>query len=160
MVKKAYLQVDYTFTILFFVIFLFFIYNETSFFFNLENNLMESDLLKRNAEDICKSFVSSPGLPKNWEYDINSAIFLGFKNISGFNLDSNKLSYLNDENYFFIKDLYNVDFFIKISISNISNKNNLLEFGTSPDFIKNYYKTNCFSVLNGSKVLVSVEAWK
>jgi hypothetical protein len=160
--KKAYMQIDYAFTIVFFLIFLFFIINDISskgVNSNEDIKRFEKDKL---SQDICSILTKTSGHPNNWYLNIEDSSFIGLKKVNGSDLDINKLSVLNNNNYFNITDKLNLkENYLQIKLYYLSNFTVYYsDFGKSPISLKKSSKSICYTKINSQEILFEVEVWQ
>jgi len=158
--KKGYLEIDFAISILlFFILFtsVFLLYQS---YRDLENKKLILTQMDSEARNFCVLLVSSPGVPQNFENDINSMIQPGFREATSNNISQAKFQVFNSTNYFTILDSIGADYFIYLELRGLSTQTKYLTFGTKHGVNSLFSNYVCYSNYNGEIVRLFVEAWK
>ena len=158
--KSGYLQIDYAFALL---IFLLFIYIISIKYNNYNNSVYDSTIQNQKifmSRDICQLLISNSGLPMSWDGNISKFEMIGLKNNNNNNfLNSTKINYYNNlSNYQVISSSISKDYLIKINIIGLLSNITYLNFGgniSNNIFIDTNYI--CYSNLNSEIVKIEVE---
>ena len=160
--KCGYLQIDFAFAVLVFIMFFFVVF---SIFNSQSSNYKKSSIyaeINVEASDLCFFLVNNYGYPTNWENDILTADYVGLRSLSNFSLDAAKIAEFNSFNYnLILDDLGFDDVNLYINIYGMVSDSTYLDFGVASEDLKAYVSsTSCFSNFNGEPVVVFVEVWK
>lgn len=159
--NKAYLQLDFAFALL---IFLLLVFSFLSVYSNFEEDqINQIELVKHQslANDFCFILSSTPGSPSNWYLNPTNLNFIGLlENSSSSQISPTKLSFLlNQSNFLLISDLLNFEYFVNLKIYNLTD-NSLIGSTLSTPLVSNFLSSSrCYSNYNNTPVSLLVEVW-
>ncbi len=159
--KKAYLQIDFLFLFLSFLVLFSFVY---FFYSNYYSSYSESLFIKETKEKlnyICNTLTLTTGAPKNWEYNsLDSTVFFGLREENSSIMDSLKYDvFFNSSNFLDIYDHYNFSSLFYFKVYNSSG--DLIKFqGALPYSPQDSISESCF-ISNQSNILIlEVGVWE
>lgn len=159
--KSGYLQIDFAFGLVGFLIFFILIYGLFIDYKNdliVENKLVE---LNSNAQNLCFEFINFEGSPKNWTNNLSDVNYIGLKQNDSWQLDMGKFVNLTNDNYFEILNKLQIKSNIGINIKGIDSETEYVHFGVFPDKISVIYGNYvCYSIVNSEIVRIFVEVWE
>ncbi len=158
--KKGYLQIDFAFAILIFILFIFFSYQYYVDFVNATENNFEVNRLNGLSRDLCSMFVLSSGKPSSWELDVSTLESVGFRESGSYNLSLAKVAAINNSFYYDVLDNMAIDDDVYLVVTGVESGTNYLSFGIAGDYGVLSSSYVCYSVYNNEIVKVYVEVWK
>lgn len=159
--NKAYLQIDFAFAVLVFILVFFIFFSDFSNFSKSQN--LEIEVIKHQAlaNDICYLLTSTKGFPNNWNLNPTTASFYGLLNSTiNKTIDPIKTNiYFQEDNYFLIQEKLQTSYLFSINLINISDSSIIYSLGSSSNFPNIIQSSSCYSNYLGSTVLIFVEVW-
>ena len=159
--KNAYLQIDFFYVILFFILFFTIVYSGHISYLSQYEYVQEQKYLTTTAQDICVLLTQFEGIPSTWESDISSTSVVGLQNKEEEVLEDAKVQELFDQsNYADIVDILDISGVLYLSLKEYSTDFELFSTGEQASSGSQVGKARCFETYLGNLVVLDVEVWR
>ena len=158
--KKGFLQIDFFFVTLVFLILFGIVYSAHQSYSNYYDRVSEQQFLQITAQDICSFLISQSGNPNDWQ-NVSNTHFYGLKQTNGSSLDEKKIdAFFNSSQYSTVVDTFGITGVLYFDLSYLNASSSLHTLGSSSQTTKQSGYAQCFSTYNGDAVKLTVEVWR
>ena len=159
--NKGYLQIDFFFVMLFFILFFTLVYSAHTSYLSQYEYIQEQRYLSATAQDVCVLLTQYSGLPNTWESNVSLASTIGLQSTTSDQLQNSKVdAFFNETNYGDVVDSFDISGVLYVSLQQYSTGLEFFSIGEQASVGSQAGSARCFEMYDGDFVVLNVEVWR